>query len=635
MSSNELVHRLMDTFVDELQGHASTLGRDLRSLQETSSEIERTDLIGALLRTTHSMKGAAQSVRVKVLSHAAHLMEEVLLGLKRRELDDRTREEGLAVLFSAVDAVHDLEQRLRRGLRRQADHESSDLFSLLPRLEDLAVKDARAAADPPSSARTTPRRRLPSPDPSDDRSARRTPATTQLIDNIASDLSAMASNLAEEVAKQIDFQLTHSGVEADHRILEGLLDPLRHLVRNAIDHGIEGPASRVAAGKPPRGTIEVEISRSDSELNIVVRDDGAGVDREGLLEEARRLGMEPVEGRAEAANLAFAAGLSTSPIVTQRYGRGIGLDVVRTTVQSLGGSISVESQPGQGSEFTISIPVQSAYTQALVVESAGSAFAFPEEGIEELRRVRPQEVRWILGRPTLLDHGSVLPIVALAELLDTSFGPPDERQQLSISGAGVVMRRGDTSILLRVDNVVGRQQLRPLALTERLSGHPLIEAAGLTEADQIVMILSPQEIIQRALRRVTPSRSGLQSDERSSRHKVLLVESSQGMRTTIEQVLQSAGLDVALATDEKSALRHLSGGRIDLLITSAEESGAPPALVAKMRAREDLDHVPIVLLAPFEDPSFSREIEDLGVEALVRRTDFTESRFLETLRRLL
>ena len=634
MTNEDLVQRLMATFLEELEGHVRSLSRDLVSLREASSNIVRTDLVDALLRTTHSMKGAAQSVRVEILDRASHLMEEILLSLKSSDLSEKKRANRTALLISAVDAVEDLKQRLQKD----ADLEGSSLATLLPRLMRTAAQSQPKDVPEPTSTSVATAPQSPGSATQDDpnQDIEHSHASAQIIDTLALDLTGTVRNLAAEVGKQVDIKFSDSGVRADPKLLESLRDPLRHLVRNAVDHGVETPAGRVAAGKSPRGSVTVTVSGSDDTLSIVVADDGAGLDTDGLASEAGRLGLAVPDSPDARARLAFAPGLSTSPIVTRRFGRGIGLDAVHTRIASLGGSIEVRSAAGKGCEWSIDIPLEAPCTEALVVESMGGAYAFPEENVEELRRVRSREVRWILGRPALLADGRVLPIVSLAQLLEgrSSLALTDPRR-LQLSGAGVVLRHEETSILLRVDNVVGRQPLRPLSLAQRLRGHPLVQAAGVMDDDRVVLVLSAAAVTESALRGAAQGQAQVAPVSAPGTHRVLLVEASYGTRSALEHVLKSAALDVEVAQDEESALEILDSGHIDLLITGAEDLDRPPSLVGRVREQEKFQDLPIVLLASFDDPAFSRDIADLGASALVRRADFSEQRFLETLRRLL
>ncbi len=230
-------------------------------------------------------------------------------------------------------------------------------------------------------------------------------------------------DVARLTGKEATFAIEGEGVEIDRSVLQALKDPLLHLVRNAVDHGSEGPEERMAAGKARAVIIKVAASLEGSRVLVRVSDDGRGMDPAAIRARAIRTGLPVPEDDAEAFRLVFLPGFSTSAAVTGISGRGVGLDVVRSRVESLGGSVDVASVRGAGTTFSLRVPLTLTVVRALVVEAGGHPFAIPSAGVDRLLRVAPEELRPAGGRETLLLGGPPVPAVSLAGALGLPLPP--------------------------------------------------------------------------------------------------------------------------------------------------------------------------------------------------------------------
>ena len=287
----------------------------------------------------------------------------------------------------------------------------------------------------------------------------------QPMGNLFNKFSRLVRDASRRLRKEVDVIFEGREVELDKTILEGLSDPLIHLLRNGLDHGIEPPEIREAAGKPRRGTLHLRAFHEGGQVNITVRDDGRGIDAGKVAEKAVAQGLLTAEGaagmsRKEKINLIFTPGFSTAEAVSEISGRGVGMDVVKTNIEKLGGHIEISSEEGKGSAVQIRLPLTLAIIPSLIVGAEGHRFAIPQANVKELVCVRAgdvaQDIEEVAGAEVLRIRGSLLPVVRLADVLDlersfthpsTGEAMPDRRHRLrdrrSLAGDGSVSSSGE------------------------------------------------------------------------------------------------------------------------------------------------------------------------------------------------
>lgn len=287
----------------------------------------------------------------------------------------------------------------------------------------------------------------------------------------------MVRDLAHTLGKQVDLEIRGEDTELDRTVIDELGDPLVHMLRNAVDHGLETPEERIAAGKPPTGTVHLEARHSGSSVIIEVRDDGRGMDPAALRESAVRKGMITAERAAalsdeEALQLVMLPGFSTAETTTDISGRGVGMDAVRARILELGGSVEIASTPGEGTTFTVRLPLTLAIIGALLVDAGGETYAVQIEAIEEIVLVGAGEVRNAGDRPCMVLRDKVVPLVWLRERLHIS-GGRDDREELEV----VVVNAGGTRVGVVVDDLIGQQDVVIKQLPDYLG-----EVLGITGA---------------------------------------------------------------------------------------------------------------------------------------------------------
>jgi len=302
------------------------------------------------------------------------------------------------------------------------------------------------------------------------------------LSQIFDKLQRMVRKIARETGKEVDFHVAGGDVELDKLIVEELSDPLMHLIRNSIDHGIESPEEREAAGKPRAGRVELRAAQLGNAVEIAVEDDGRGIDEERVGQVAVERGLATqVElaslSRRELLNLIFVPGFSTAKRVTSLSGRGVGMDVVKNNIAALSGIIELHSERGHGTRFEITLPVTLAIVRALLVEAAGRSYAVPLNSVLEIVQAAPGDIRTIEAREVLSVRGVTLPLLRLSWFLGlVAEGPARRNQRPYVVVVGLAQER----LGIAVDDLLGQQDIvvKPL-------GHSLDRVRGIAGATDL------------------------------------------------------------------------------------------------------------------------------------------------------
>jgi two-component system chemotaxis sensor kinase CheA len=300
----------------------------------------------------------------------------------------------------------------------------------------------------------------------------------------------IARDLARNLGKDVELALVGEETEIDKTMIEDLSDPIIHLIRNAVDHGVEVPADRIAQGKPGKSVVRLEARQEGDHIVIIVADDGRGMNAERLRAKALEKGLitdeeaNTLDERASL-NLVFLPGFSTAATVSDVSGRGVGMDVVKTNIQKLNGSIEIRSEQGKGTTFIISLPLTLAILPVLLVRLAEQHFAVPLSMVREILPIQPADIQEVGGRATMVVRGEVMPVLPLARLL----GWP----QKNYPQYGVLMQSAESSFILAIDNFAGRED----AVIKSLDDFRPKGVAGVTTLSngQIVLILDMKELL--------------------------------------------------------------------------------------------------------------------------------------------
>ncbi len=443
--------------------------------------------------------------------------------------------------------------------------------------------------------------------------------------------------LAHAMQKEVVLEVSGETTEMDRKMLEALNDPLIHLIRNAVDHGIEMPDVRVAAGKTPEGRIRISAETYGGEVRIEISDDGRGMDPAVLRDVAVRKGLISAENVAllsdtEALELIFLPGFTTTPIITDISGRGVGMDVVRSNIGELGGQISIESRPGQGTRITLSLPLTLVTTRILLVKTGTQMFALPATGCRGAIWVHQQDIRTIEGRATVWYKQQTLPLLKLADLLHIESPPAFQHRERM---PAVLIGNTQRQLGLLVDQLYDEREavVKPLgALFEqrrRYSG-----AVQLGDG-QLVLLLNPIILSQTARgMALTGPTTGITHERR--RAHLLIADDSFTTRELIRSILQSAGYTVTVACDGLDALDKLRTQAYDLVISDVEMPRVNGfQLTTRIRQELGLQHLPVVIITSLASDEHRRKGLEVGAQAYIVKNQFNQDNLLEVVQQLL
>lgn len=459
---------------------------------------------------------------------------------------------------------------------------------------------------------------------------------------VAAPLPKLVRDLCRDQGKEADLQVEGDQTVLDKRVLDALKDPLIHLLRNCIDHGIELPEERRRRGKPPRAQIRLSVQQVPGDkVQITLTDDGAGIDSARVKAAALKHGVVTPETAAtldelQAQALVFRSAVSTSPMITQLSGRGLGLAIVQEKAASLGGEASVESRLGAGTAFRIVVPAMRATFRGILVQAGGRLLVAPTMQVDRVARARAREIQCVEGRDTISIAGRVLPVVRLAQVLDI-----EEPRAASLPAAGaplVIVGGGDQRVAFVVDKVLDEQEflVKPLSLPLRRVRN--VASAAVLPNGQIAFVLHVGDLLQSARRRPTASlrQEEAPAAEAAPAKSILVAEDSITSRMLIKHILETAGYRVTTAIDGMEAFERLRGEAFDLVVSDVEMPRLNGFdLTARIRSESRLAETPVVLLTALETRQDRERGVDVGASAYIVKSSFDEGTLVDAVRRLL
>lgn len=451
----------------------------------------------------------------------------------------------------------------------------------------------------------------------------------------------LVRDLARDGDKLIDLEVEGGEIEIDRRILEAMKEPLLHLVRNCVDHGIEVPRERELLDKPRAGKIGIRIHRRDSDkAEVVVSDDGAGIPAGDVREAALKQGIVTAENlqrmdEREILDLVFQSGVSTSPIITDLSGRGLGLAIVRDKVEKLGGTISLETKAGVGTTFRILLPLTRATFRGVLVRVDHHLFVLPTTQVERVFSFRRGDVKTVENRETLPVQGRPVSLVRLRDALELPVRPGASIDPES--GRAVLLGPPDRRIAFEVDEVLHEQEVLVKNLGKQLAGLRDIAGATVLETGKVVPVLNVTQLLKSALRvSHSPARQQSRAAERPAPKSILVAEDSITSRMLLKNILESAGYLVQTAVDGAEAFSTLRTAPFDLVISDVDMPRMNGFdLAAKIRADKKFAELPVVLVTSLESREDRERGVDAGANAYIVKSSFDQSNLLEVLRRLL
>ncbi len=449
---------------------------------------------------------------------------------------------------------------------------------------------------------------------------------------------SMVNKLARDLGKKIDFRLHGEDVCIDKRILEELKDPLVHLLRNCIDHGIESEETRTSRGKAPVGTLRLDIGiAGDNRVELSLTDDGAGIDVEAVRGKAMSEGIASSEylsklSDQEVLELIFHSGLSTASTVTEVSGRGIGLAVVRENVASLGGEVTVSTQPGKGTTFRLLLPVSLSNARGVLVRTSGRMYIVPLQYIVRGMSLPKEDVEALDGQSVFEYEGRTVPLYRLEELL----GMPISTTEAGVKETILVISCAGAFFGLRVEQVMWEQDVVIKPLPAPIVRVRTIVGATLLGTGELVPVLHIPDLLDVTRRsdRGLSLDSGESAEEKISR--LLVVDDSITSRVLLHDILVSSGYQVKTAIDGIDALTHLRESEYDLVVSDVEMPRMNGfELTQTIRGDEKLHEIPVILVTGLESREDRERGFDVGANAYIIKSGFDQSNLLEVIGRLI
>lgn len=449
---------------------------------------------------------------------------------------------------------------------------------------------------------------------------------------VFSQLERAVRDAAAALGKEVDFQASGGDVRLDAQVLASLRDAMMHVVRNAVTHGIEEPAARRASGKPASGRVRLVVERRGGRVAFVCSDDGAGVDIDAVRRVAVERGLLSSDDAASvsaerAIALLSGGGLTTTRGVTELSGRGIGLDVVRTTTTQLRGEMHIRSEPKQGATFEIVVPVSIASLQGLVVEMDGVAAAIPLDAIRQTLRIEAADIARSSDSGSIVHGGKVIPFVPLDSALRRA-SPAGRRRHV---WSAVVVEAAGGGVALGVDRLLGTSTIVMRALPDAVLADPVVAGASLDTDGNPRLVLDPIGLV-RAGTKPSTFAGELKTPQRLP---ILIIDDSLTTRMLEQSILESAGYTVELATSAEEGLVKARERSYCLFVVDVEMPGMDGfGFVAATQEDAALRGIPAILVTSRNAPEDKRRGAQVGARAYIVKGEFDQGHLLSAIRRL-
>jgi two-component system, chemotaxis family, sensor kinase CheA len=445
-------------------------------------------------------------------------------------------------------------------------------------------------------------------------------------------LPRAARDVAAQSGKHVRVEIDGGDVQADRLVVDALREPLLHLVRNAVDHGIETPAERRGAGKAEAGTIRIAAQLKEGRIILTVSDDGRGLDAAALRGRMQQRGETAPATDRDLARALLAGGMTTRGAATTISGRGVGLDLVRAGVERIRGSVNVRWKAGEGTQFIIESPPSPTTLRAVLVTCGTQILGLPSLHVDRLLSVADDEIRMIDGRAVFIAGDEAVPLVPLASVLGSPLPPPRPANRRRI----VLIHVADRRLGVIVDDFLAEQDLVVRPLEGAAARVPHIGGGALLASGRIALVLHLPSVINSGLKAGAAELPGRPQDETERRPRVLVVDDSITTRTLEQSVLEAAGFEVATAVDGVDGWRKLQETGADLVVADVEMPRMDGfSLCETIRGSDRFRELPVILVTALEAPEHRERGLEAGADAYLTKAAFDQETLLDTIRQLL
>lgn len=680
--------KYLDIFLKEAQEHIGSLQTNLLILEKTP---DNTALIHELLRNAHTLKGSARMLGFEDISVIGHRMEDFL-----KEMEDGVRAvDGAAIdlLLQGTDAISRMTDALTKGADSPVDVERfiaafdqglstsaafidsqevvaeavgdtvrasvKTLDSLVNLLGELIINKkrfedksselkaaARASGGVIAAAKVMEFQQALEEDVlylgyiiqelhAEAMALRMLPLRT-----ITEGFTRMVRDLSKSQGKEVDFEIKGEHIGVDRLLLESLKPMFLHMLTNAVDHGIELPDERVARGKPAKGKICLSASHEGNSVVIKIRDDGSGMDPRKIKQAALRRGVISMDEAAamrddEALYLTLRQGFSTSELVTDISGRGVGMDVVKINIEKVKGNLILKSEVGVFTEIQLHLPLSLAVLDALLVNCAGEQYAIPVSSVQETIKIRSEDIATVAGKEVLSVRNATVPLFSLSRILGLG------ENGATISGgkvAAVILKQRDQVIACTIDRNNGTSEIVVKGLGGQLKRVRHTFGATIMGDGNPALIIDVPDIFATA---EGISSGGLRKALQESqafvaRGRVLVVDDSITTRTMEKSILVAHGYDVTIAVSAEDALEKINDKAFDLVISDVEMPGLNGfELTARLRSLDEYQSVPVIIVSSLSKDEHKRKAIEAGAQAYIVKGAFEQGTLLDTVEALI
>lgn len=454
------------------------------------------------------------------------------------------------------------------------------------------------------------------------------------VSTLLRNLPRTVRDVANNLGKQVTVNIKDNDAKIDKIVLEGIKDPITHLLRNAIDHGLESPEQRKAKGKPEVGHISIDVKEEGNQVVFIISDDGAGIDVEKIADTALKkniVSKSELESMndEEIMELIFRSGFSTKENVTDISGRGVGMDVVKSNLTNLRGHVNISTELGKGTTFYLRVPLTLATERGLIVSSSGQLFVITTSSVGRVLLLNKHDIIEVEKSQAILLDNHPVSLCSLADILNFEAKKNAKADKLPV----VVIRKGQKLAAVLVDEIIGEREIVIKPLQAPLINVPCVAGATLSGSGEIIIVLNITDLIDKALhsRKNIVINNNKTEQVTNNKPYLLVVDDSPTTRAFSKNVLTNRGYRVAVASDGKEAWERLKNEKFSLVVTDVEMPNMNGfELTERIKKSDSLGKLPVIIVTSLGSEEHRKHGESVGADAYIVKSQF-ESGELERL----
>jgi len=445
-------------------------------------------------------------------------------------------------------------------------------------------------------------------------------------------------NIASELGKKVEIQISGSENEIDKNLIESLSEVFLHMIRNSIDHGIEKPDERLACGKNESGLIAIRCVRESGNMKVTITDDGKGIDTEKIRDKIINSGLVSKENalaltEEELINYIFQSGFSTSEKLTNVSGRGVGMDAVKNNIERMKGSISIQTKKGEGTVFTISVPLSLAALMGFPITSGEMKFIIPANFVDTVILVDVKDIITVVDRPGIRYNGKIIKLFYLHHILKI---PVNEKKSANKSVFVVIVQSYEEIVAFAVDQISSMRQVILKNLPSIMEKMDVLSGVVLSEDYEMIPALHIPTVIRMARRTKTIDMKKRHVDYERTRKSILVVDDSAPTRDVERDILEAEGYKVDTAADGSEALAAAKNFHYDLICTDVSMPNMDGfQFIENIRKNDQLKHIPIIIISSRNDEKDMNKATALGANRYIIKSSFSDHNLVTTVKELI